>query len=331
MKIHARRAIGAGLIILSSIAASASLYAEQYSQITYEEHSLRQTRFFLTIDGGESDGESTFLAYVDAGPRDGQPILLVHGVPTSSWSYRHLIDILISRGYRVIAPDNMGFGNSVKLKDGMDFTMQSQALFLLELMDGIGIESWIQVLHDVGGPISWEMLILDPDRISAFIILNTFAYDIGWHPPKAMDNPLVQFAMGLVGFRNRTIIRNTVCDMIAVPEELDNARALEGYYVPLETGADRAYLSFMRSFSAVRMRFPYYRAAFRRTKTPAVIVWGELDETLVGAEAIPLFMRDLDMRTVDIHQIRDAKHLVMEEAPRFIAERIDDFANTLDQ
>lgn len=331
MKIHARRTIGVGLIILSSIAASVNLYADQYSQITYEEHSLRQKRYFLTIDDGETDGKPTFLAYVDAGPRDGQPILLVHGVPTSSWSYRHLIDILVSRGYRVIAPDNIGFGNSVKLKDGMDFTMQSQALFLLDLMDGIGIERWIQVLHDVGGPVSWEMLILDPDRISGFIILNTFAYDTGWHPPKAMDNPLVQFAMGVIGFRNRTIIRNTVCDMIAVPEELDNAKALEGYYVPLETGADRGYLSFMRSFSAVRMRFPYYRAAFRRTKTPAVIVWGELDETLIGTEAIPLFARDLDIQAANIHLIPDAKHLVMEEAPRFIADRIDDFVSVSDQ
>ena len=104
-------------------------------------------------------------------------------------------------------------------------------------------------------------------------------------------------------------------------------RLPENDYVPLENGADRAYLSFMRSFAEVRGRYPYYRAAFRRTKTPARIVSGERDQTRVGAEAIPLFARDLGIQDDNIHVFPHAKHLVMEEAPLFIADHIGDFAD----
>ena len=263
-----------------------------------------------------------FLNYIDEGPKDGKVLLLVHGVPTSSWSYRAMIKSLVEKGYRVIAPDNLGFGTSAKPSDKEHYTLEKQGRRLLYLMDQLKISTWAQVLHDVGGPISWEMLALTDDRIDALIILNTFAYEEGWNPPKSMDNPLVQFSMGLIGFRNRAIIRSTICNMIAVPENLNNDLSLAGYFEPLEDGADRAYLHFLSSFDDVRSRLSLYKMVLQSSDLPAVIIWGAHDETLVGEESIPLFKQDLSIPDYHIHYRGDAKHLVMEELPDFIVEKI---------
>lgn len=56
------------------------------------------------------------IKYIDAGAKNSPCILLIHGVPTSSWLYRHMIDPLVSKGYRVIAPDMLGYGQSDKPK-----------------------------------------------------------------------------------------------------------------------------------------------------------------------------------------------------------------------
>lgn len=161
------------------------VFAFPFSDIWYSEFSARQHAFYL--DEEVPVVGQLFLTYSDEGPRDGKAVLLIHGVPTSSWSYRILISILADSGYRVITPD----------------------------------------------------------KIEGLIILNTFAYEDGWDVPIFMDNPLVQFAMNKLGFRNRTIIRNTVCGMLVVTETLDNDISLSGCYEPLEKGADRAYLDFL--------------------------------------------------------------------------------------
>ena len=131
--------------------------------------------------------------------------------------------------------------------------------------------------------------------------------------------------MKVVGFHNRTIIRNTICDMIAVREQLDNPHSLEGYYLPLESGADFAYLAFMSSIDSVRERLPLYRDVLQSVTMPSIIVWGAQDTTLDGTEAIPLFASDLHIPSDDVEMLADAKHLIMEERPGLIADRVDAF------
>ncbi|MAG13333.1 MAG: hypothetical protein CMN78_01925 [Spirochaetales bacterium] len=297
-----------------------AVWAFGYDPSTFSEHSAEQERFLL----GESvaGGQELHIAYVDAGPEDGPVVLLIHGVPTSSWAYRKVSASLAALGYRVIAPDNLGFGNSAKPSGREYYSMRLQAERLLALMDYLGIPSWLQVLHDVGGLITWEMLGVASHRIEGLVILNTFAYEEGWHPPRSLENPLVQFSMGLIGFKNRAIIRTTICNMLVLPDKVDNDISLAGYYDPLLDGADEAYLAFMTSLDEVRERLPEYQQILRTHGKPAVIIWGGHDETLVGEEAIPLFKRDLRIPDYNIFLRGDAKHLIMEELPALIVDRI---------
>ncbi|MBT3273504.1 MAG: alpha/beta hydrolase [Spirochaetales bacterium] len=295
-----------------------------YNPGSFAEHSAEQSKYYL--DEHDSDIGELFLAYVDAGPENGRPVLLVHGVPTSSWSYRKVAANLAALGYRVILPDNLGFGNSAKPKGKEIYDLAEQGRRLLGLMAYLKIDGWIQILHDVGGPISWEMMAVSPEKIERLVILNTFAYEEGWHPPKSLDNPIVQFSMGVIGFKSKAVIRATICDMFALPEIVDNDTALGGYYEPLQSGADKAYLAFMTSFDSVRARLPLYRKTLRSNQIPSIIIWGAQDETLNGEESIPLFQEDLGIPSENIYIREDAKHLIMEELPVYIVDRMLIFA-----
>jgi alpha-beta hydrolase superfamily lysophospholipase len=87
----------------------------------------------MTVEGNQ-------LAYVDAGPRDGQVVLLLHGLPTPSWLYRKIYPALASAGLRVIVPDLIGFGASDKPDDLAAYFPDKQAAYILALMRGLGID-----------------------------------------------------------------------------------------------------------------------------------------------------------------------------------------------
>jgi haloalkane dehalogenase len=146
-----------------------------------QEHRMRMKYF--SAEGGK-------IAYVDAGSPAGIPILLLHGMPTSSWLYRYVIDELSEKGYRVIAPDALGFGNSEKPRELALYKLDKQAVRIKALMENLGIASWTQVCHDLGGPWTFEMLIKYPDSINKLVILNTSAYLEGFHPPGMLAGPM---------------------------------------------------------------------------------------------------------------------------------------------
>ena len=99
-------------------------------------------------------------------------LLLLHGVPTSSWLYRKMIDEL-SEHHRIIAPDMLGFGSSDSPKGYDIYEPKEHGKRILELMDFLQIKSWNHVFHDAGGLWTWELLSRSPERIEKLIILNS--------------------------------------------------------------------------------------------------------------------------------------------------------------
>ena len=126
------------------------------------------------------------MAYVDAGPRDGEVIVLTHGLPTSSYLYRKVIPPLTARGFRVIAPDFVGFGASSKPEDEAAYALPLQAARLLALLDQLGVERFSLVVHDLGGLVSFELLDHAPERVARLLVLDTTAYREGFEPPREM-------------------------------------------------------------------------------------------------------------------------------------------------
>ena len=110
--------------------------------------------------------------YLDEGPADGHVILMLHGQATWSYSFRHMIPLLTAAGYRVIAPDLVGFGRSDKPADWEAHTFQKQVEWLTATLDALNIEGATGFLFDWGGYFGLPVAVEHPEYF-ARLVLNT--------------------------------------------------------------------------------------------------------------------------------------------------------------
>ena len=113
------------------------------------------------------------IHYVDEGPRDGQTILLMHGQPSWSYLYRHMIPPLVEAGYRVIAPDLVGFGKSDKPLKQSDHSYQMHVDVMSAFAREIDLQGTTLFAQDWGGLIGLRMVAEDQDRYARIMISNT--------------------------------------------------------------------------------------------------------------------------------------------------------------
>ena len=99
------------------------------------------------------------------GEGSGPPILLVHGTPTNSYEYRHLISAL-SKRFRCVAPDHLGFGQSSRPRS-FAYTPEAHAAVLKEFVERLGLEELTLVVHDFGGPIGLPLRSVRNSRVQA--------------------------------------------------------------------------------------------------------------------------------------------------------------------
>ena len=114
--------------------------------------------------------------YVDEGPRDGEVVLLVHGTPSWSFEYRHLIPVL-ARTRRVIAVDHLGFGQSARPAN-FAYTPEAHTEVLREVIDRLELTRFSLAVHDYGGPIALPLAVAEPDRISSLVVMNTWFWSL---------------------------------------------------------------------------------------------------------------------------------------------------------
>jgi haloalkane dehalogenase len=263
------------------------------------------------------------IAYLDIGPREGKPIVLLHGMPTSSWLYRNIAPALAREGLRVIAPDMLGFGASDKPSSHASYGFATQAERLRALMSQLGIQRWTQVVHDLGGPWTWELADRAPQCLQGLVVMNTTAYLDGFRPPAMMKlaaspmGPFLSFMM-----RNRITgpsrIGGLFRQMTLHPENI-TSDIVDGYWRSLSEGTTHAFLAFAKGFPWWFAQFDRYQAALRRLDIPAATIWGRHDKVL-DVEKIPAqFARDLKIPGNRQHRL-DAGHFLQEDHPSEVAE-----------
>jgi haloalkane dehalogenase len=121
------------------------------------------------------DSGSGRLHYVDEGPREGRPVVLVHGNPAWSYLYRRFVPALTGAGHRAIAVDLLGFGRSDKPAEPGAYAIERHVARLEELLGSLDLRDACLVVHDWGGPIGLPWAVRNPDRVARLMILNTFA------------------------------------------------------------------------------------------------------------------------------------------------------------
>ena len=130
----------------------------------------------------DGEGETLRVHYVDEGPRDASPVLLLHGEPSWCYLYRKMIPVIVDAKHRTIAPDLIGFGRSDKPSKRADYTYQSHVDWMTAFVEAIDLQDATLVGQDWGGLIGLRLVAEHPERFARVVAANTFL-PTGDNPP----------------------------------------------------------------------------------------------------------------------------------------------------
>jgi haloalkane dehalogenase len=122
------------------------------------------------------------IHFLDEGPRDASPVLLLHGEPSWSYLYRKMIPVLVAAGHRAVAPDLVGFGRSDKPAARSDYTYQRHVDWMRGLIHALDLQHITLVGQDWGGLIGLRLVAEEESRFARVVAANTFL-PTGDHPP----------------------------------------------------------------------------------------------------------------------------------------------------
>jgi haloalkane dehalogenase len=197
------------------------------------------------------------MHYVDAGPADAPVVVLLHGQPTWSYLYRHVIAVLVDAGLRVIAPDNIGFGRSDKLTDPTDYTFARHIDWMHSAITRLGLRDITLVVQDWGGPIGLSVLAREPDRFARVVATNTILHTcdadlagkLAWPHHAVGDGQVVhqETLLDYVAFYQRSpqLVPSFFLDAVAGPLP---KQVLAAYDAPFP---DRSYTAGLRQMTAL--------------------------------------------------------------------------------
>ncbi len=153
----------------------------------------------------DTDGGTLRVHYIDEGPADAEPVLLMHGEPSWAYLYRHMVGPLVEAGHRVIVPDQVGCGRSDKPTQQSDYTYARHIQWMSQLVfDHLDLSSITMFCQDWGGLIGLRLLTAQPDRFDRVAVSNTGLPDGRGTPPDAFlqwqqfSQTTPDFAVGVI-------------------------------------------------------------------------------------------------------------------------------------
>lgn len=136
-------------------------------------------------DTADAGGDTLRVHYVDEGPRDAPPVLLLHGEPSWSYLYRKMVPVLVDAGLRAVAIDQVGFGRSDKPATRTDYTYQRHVDWMRAAVDAIDLRDVTFLGQDWGGLVGLRIVAAEPDRFARVVAANTFLPTGDRHPGDA--------------------------------------------------------------------------------------------------------------------------------------------------
>ncbi|MFE2444984.1 alpha/beta fold hydrolase [Stenotrophomonas sp. NPDC087984] len=273
-----------------------------------------------TVDGLE-------VFYREAGDPEAPVVVLLHGFPTSSHMFRHLIPALADR-YRVIAPDHIGFGQSA-MPSLEDFPYSFDALTEVTsgLLRSLGVDRFAMYVQDYGAPIGWRLALRDPDRITAIITQNGNAYVDGFVKPfwdgvfAYAEAPGPETEGPMRGALTAEITRWQYLNGVADPTLVSPDNWVHDQALLDRPGNDEIQLRLFRDYPTNVDLYPRVQQYFRDSRVPLLAVWGANDEIFgpAGAEAF-----GQDLPDAEIHLL-DSGHFALESHLGPITDYIRDF------
>jgi haloalkane dehalogenase len=253
------------------------------------------------------------LHYLDRG--SGTPILLLHGNPTWSFLYRNVIREL-DGACRCIAPDYPGFGRSTAPQD-YGFTPVEHAATVGRLVDALGLEGFVVVGQDWGGPVGLSVALERRERVAGVVLCNTWCW-----PP---DAPIWLFSLLVGGPPGRWLcLRHELFTRWIVPagihrRERRTGTVLDAYRAPFPTRESRLPTwVFPRALRSCSGWLAGLDARLHGLQdVPVELVWGRRDPLLGRASVLERWRRRFPGAGVD--RVEDAAHYLQEDRPERLA------------
>ena len=258
----------------------------------------------------------------------GPAVLLLHGFPAYWADWQGQMPALAAAGFRVIAPDLPGYGQSQQLAKVLDYRLPLLAADLAGLISGLGLSRVHVVGHDWGGPLGYCLASQHPELVDRLVVINAP------HPaqiPRALRHP----------DQLRRSWYALFFQLPWLPEWLVRRRlamsfALRGLAVRKDAFSDadvERYCAAMRLPGVARAALSYYRAAFRapakgpwRVTQRTLLLWGERDLALSARVLLPELARHVpDVRVV---RFADAGHWLHHDLPEVVNRQLIDFLSS---
>jgi pimeloyl-ACP methyl ester carboxylesterase len=269
--------------------------------------------------------------YREAGPADAPVLLLLHGYPTSSHMFRHLIPALAGP-YRVIAPDHIGFGRSSAPGTAeFAYTFDALADVTRGLLDRLGVHRYAMYVQDYGAPIGWRLALASPGAVLGVVSQNGNAYEEGFVPEfweavwaygadrSPANEARMRPALG------REAVEWQYTHGVPDPSLIDPDAWEHDLALLARPGVDRAQLALFADYSGNRALYPAVQEWLRSSRVPVLAVWGRNDEIFAaaGAEA---FRRDAPGAEV---VLLDGGHFLLESHGDEVAAAVLGFRDRL--
>ncbi|MGA5261855.1 alpha/beta fold hydrolase [Streptomyces griseoincarnatus] len=263
---------------------------------------------FTTVQGHR-------VFYREAGPADAPTVVLLHGYPTSSRMFRHLLPALADR-FHVIAPDHLGFGQSATPPAAdFDYTFDALAEVTEDLLGQLGVERYAVYVQDYGAPIGWRLALRSPDAVTAIVSQNGNAYDEGfvpefWAPVWAYaQSPGPSTEAALRGALSEEAIRWQYTHGVAEPELVDPDTWATDHREIARPGLDQIQLDLFRDYATNPPLYPRLHEYFRASQVPLLAIWGAEDE-IFGPDGARAFAKDLE--NAQIQLVPGGGHFLLE-------------------
>lgn len=264
------------------------------------------------------------MSFLDEGPRSNEAVLMLHGNPTWSFYYRHLVRALAPT-IRCVVPDHVGMGLSEKPQD-YDYRLATRIADIEALVESLGLKRLHLVVHDWGGAIGFGFAARHPELIGRIVILNTAAFTSSRIPLRIavcripiLGPLIVRGANGFAGPATRMAMHRRRLSKIE----------RRGYLLPYHSWANRvAVNAFVQDIPlrpshsswAILRDVESGLAAFRDHKV--AVIWGGRD--FCFNDHFLARWREF-LPNADVHRIADAGHYVLEDAREEVVGRIASF------
>lgn len=307
----------------------------------------------LVADGSNQEGGELRVHYVDEGKGTAGTILLIHGQPTWSYLYRHMIPPLVEAGYRVVAPDLIGFGRSDKPASIDDYTYAHHVAWMSEWLNALDLKNILLFCQDWGGLIGLRLVAAFQERFVAVVVSNT-GLPTGMIPAEASEPlkeayktlPVVhptelgerfEDTSGLPGFLywRKFCAESPDFDVgvllqLTAMNELPS-EVVDAYRAPFP---DQSYMAGARKFPTLVPLFPDEDEVpeniaaweiFKRFNKPLMTAFADSDPVSAGGDA--KFLEDVPgTQGVPHRTIENAGHFVQEDQPQACVKALLDIA-----